>query len=41
MVLHGFIGPRSVSEFPWHFMVLEDLGVEIPAVSPPEAATAV
>lgn len=41
MVLHGFIGPRSVSDFPWHFMVIEDLGVEIPAVSPPEAATAV
>jgi hypothetical protein len=35
MVLNGLIGPHSVSEFPWHFMVLEDLGVEIPSVSPP------
>lgn len=26
----GFIGPKEVSEFPWHFVVLEDLGVEIP-----------
>jgi|SRR5689334_18210492 len=32
----GTIGPKSVTEFPWHFIVLEDLGVPIPAVSPPE-----
>ena len=30
MVLNGLIGPKSVTEFPWHFMVLEDLGVDIP-----------
>lgn len=31
----GMIGPRSVSDFPWHFIVLEDLGVEVSSVSPP------
>ena len=32
----GSIGPRSVSDFPWHFIVLEDLGVQMPSVSPPQ-----
>lgn len=36
MVLDGLIGPTSVTEFPWHFVVLEDLGVEVPGVSPPQ-----
>ncbi|MFH1560824.1 MAG: hypothetical protein ABID84_05385 [Chloroflexota bacterium] len=31
----GSIGPRSVTEFPWHFVVLEDLGVEVPSVAAP------
>jgi hypothetical protein len=35
MVTHGFIGPRSVAEFPWHFLVLEDIGVNVPGVDPP------
>jgi hypothetical protein len=36
MVTMGFIGPRSVSQFPWHFAVLEDIGVDIPVdVQPP------
>jgi len=35
MVLNGIIGPKSITEFPWHFVVLEDLGVPIPSVSPP------
>ena len=34
LVTH-MIGPRSVSEFPWHFIVLGDLGVETPGVDPP------
>jgi hypothetical protein len=34
-MLTGFIGPSSVSKQPWHFMVLEDLGVTIPSVDPP------
>lgn len=34
MVLQGLIG--SCAKFPWHFLVLEDLGVEIPGgVAPP------
>jgi len=37
MVLDGQIGPRSVTEFSWHFVVLEDLGVEVPGVSPPQS----
>lgn len=41
LVLNGLIGPRSVTDFPWHFMVLEDLGVEIPSVAPPVSSTAV
>ena len=41
IVLNGLIGPRSVTEYPWHFMVLEDLGVEMPDVSPPSSSTAV
>lgn len=36
LVTHGFIGPNSVAKQPWHFIVLEDLGVSIPAVAPPE-----
>ncbi len=32
----GFIGPKSVSKQPWHFIVLEDLGVPIESVVPPE-----
>jgi len=36
LALNGMIGPRSVTEFPWHFVVLEDLGVEVPSVSPPK-----
>lgn len=35
IVLRGMIGPRSVTEFPWHFVVLEDLGVDVPSVAPP------
>lgn len=31
----GLIGPKSVSKQPWHFIVLEDLGVAIPSVDPP------
>jgi hypothetical protein len=31
----GFIGPKSVSKQPWHFIVLEDLGVPISSVDPP------
>jgi hypothetical protein len=34
-MLTGFIGPKSVAEFPWHFLVLEDIGVNVPAVDPP------
>jgi len=35
-MLTGFIGPKSVSKQPWHFVVLEDLGVPIDSVAPPE-----
>ncbi len=32
----GMIGPKSVAEFPWHFTVLEDIGVDIAVdVEPP------
>jgi len=31
----GFFGPSDAAAFPWHFMVLQDLGVPIPAVDPP------
>jgi hypothetical protein len=34
----GRIGPRSVAEFPWHFVVLEDLGVAMPRIDPPPDA---
>jgi hypothetical protein len=37
LVTQGFVGPSGVSEFSWHFIVLQDLGVEIPAVEPPQA----
>jgi hypothetical protein len=30
LLTHGFIGPKNVADIPWHFVVLEDLGVEIP-----------
>jgi hypothetical protein len=34
--LTGFIGPQAVAEFPWHFTVLEDIGVDIAMdVEPP------
>ncbi len=36
-MLMGSVGPGSVSEFPWHFTVLEDLGVPIPTVASPPA----
>ena len=29
------MGPKSITDFPWHFVVLEDLGVEFPHVPPP------
>ena len=32
----GSIGPKSVSKQPWHFMVLEDLGVPVPSIDPPK-----
>jgi hypothetical protein len=35
MVTHGLIGPRTVTKQPWHFIVLEDLGVSVPSVDPP------
>lgn len=35
VILQGYIGPKSVTKQPWHFIVLEDLGVPIPTVSPP------
>jgi hypothetical protein len=35
LLTHGFIGPSSVAQFPWHFMVLEDIGVSVPGVEPP------
>lgn len=38
LLLGGLIGPRSVTEFPWHFVVLEDLGVELPGVVAPPPA---
>jgi hypothetical protein len=30
LVTGGFVGPKEISDIPWHFVVLEDLGVEIP-----------
>jgi hypothetical protein len=36
LVTSGLIGPKSVTKQPWHFIVLEDLGVPIPAVAPPK-----
>ena len=35
-IANGFIDPRSVSKQRWHFIVLEDLGVPIESVMPPE-----
>lgn len=35
LLLHGMIGPKSVAEFPWHFVALNDLGVEVSGVAPP------
>lgn len=29
LVTHGFIGPKGISQVPWHFVALEDLGVQI------------
>jgi hypothetical protein len=37
-VTGGFTGPDSMTDPPWHFIVLEDLGVPIPAVAPPPRA---
>ena len=37
LVTMGFIGPRSVSDYPWHFIALQDLGVDVPSVDPPAA----
>lgn len=34
-MLLSSIGPGSVSDFPWHFIVLEDLGVKMPKVTDP------
>ena len=37
MLLTGMMSPKSVAEIPWHFVVLEDLGVPLPAeASQPE-----
>jgi len=36
IVTMGYIGPKSVSEFPWHFIVLDDLGVKMPHIAPPK-----
>lgn len=33
MVLGGMIGPDPA--FKWHYVVLEDLGVDVPSISPP------
>jgi hypothetical protein len=35
LLTHGLINPKSEAKQPWHFIVLEDLGVPIPAVAPP------
>lgn len=35
LITHGFLGPRSVVKQPWHYIVLEDLGVSVPDVEPP------
>ena len=35
LVLRGYTGPKSVSKQPWHFIVLEDLGVPVASIDPP------
>lgn len=35
LVTHGFIGPSSVTKQPWHFVVLEDLGIPVSSIDPP------
>jgi hypothetical protein len=36
LLTSGLIGPSEVTRQPWHFIVLEDLGIPISAVGPPQ-----